>query len=121
MKHGSPNTVCSFRLVGACNLFANSGYCETTDSSCRSVGQPSVVVNKYFVREFGHEVFPGKFMNLHTGTEYFQVCMLSSLRLHRVRATFTFCDRPAVDKLEKRSKVIGIFIVVELDFSKGYP
>lgn len=33
-RHGSPNTVCSFRVGGPCNLFANSGYCGTA-------GQPS--------------------------------------------------------------------------------
>lgn len=57
MKHSSPNTVCSFRVAGPCNLFANPGYCGTTGSSCRSVGQPSVVVNKYFVPRV--VLFPG--------------------------------------------------------------
>lgn len=51
-RHGSPNTVCSFRIGGPCNLFANSGYCGTAG---RLVNLLPSLVNKYFVP--GRRVF----------------------------------------------------------------
>lgn len=52
MKHGSADAVCSFQATGLCNLFANPGYCGTTDSLRRSgAARRSALpfVKRYFV------------------------------------------------------------------------
>lgn len=99
MRHSSPNTVCSFRVAGPCNLFANPGYCGTLRT--RPVGRLVNLLSSTSI-SFRQSWYFRKFMNLRTvvaeySGETSRSAILSAKRVYvRVRSVILenarFCD-----------------------------